>query len=152
MYYEVAMNQVEDVLDDLNDKGEAVEKQRTEEAYKMMERGIKQPWTAQADRRRKHAPPHWNDKFIKLLARKKLLYDHMKWKKHTRNVKEYKEVCREAQSYERQLHRERQRRNIQKIQVNPKGEIALAIKKQADAKRRQVALDNFTGQQMAPRT
>lgn len=50
-----------------------------EKAFEYMETTIKTPWMKQANKRLRHAPDHWNKKFIKLLARKKLLYERMKW-------------------------------------------------------------------------
>lgn len=41
----------------------------------------------------------------------------------------YKDICREAQRYERQLERERKRKNIQIIQADPDSEISVAIRK-----------------------
>lgn len=79
------------------------------------------------------------------------MYDRMRWRNNRDNIRAYKEVCRDKQRYERQLRRERQRRNIQRINNNPRAEIAIAIRRQKDARKRQKALDNLTGQQIAHR-
>lgn len=75
----------------------------------------------------------------------------MKWNPNRGNSRAYIEIYREAQIYERQIERERKRNNIQRIQTNPEGEIAVAIRKQNDTRKRQAALDRLTGAQLAPR-
>lgn len=120
-------------------------------AYNEIERAIKLPWISQANKRRRYLPPHWNQKLLKLLARKKALYKRMKWKPNRSNSRAYKDICRETQRYERQIERERKQKNIQRIQANAEGEIAIAIRKQKDTRKRQGALDRLTGAQLAPR-
>lgn len=127
-------------------------KQTAEAAFNEMERVIKLPWLSQANKRRRYLPPHWNQKFLKLLARKKTLYKRMKWKPNRSNSRAFKEICRETQRYERQIEMERKRKNIKRIQSNPESEIAVAIRKQNDTRNSQVALDRLTGAQLAPRT
>lgn len=147
MYYAVALRDIEEELVQAGDGT----KEDAAKAFDRMEKDIKRPCEEQANKRRRHAPPHWNGKFIKLLARKKLMYDRMKWKPNRRNRREYIETCRETQCYERQLRRERQRINKQRIQSDPGAEIALEIRRPTDMRKRQEALEKLSGQQLAPR-
>lgn len=75
----------------------------------------------------------------------------MRWQPNRHNIAEYKDICRTVQRRERQLKRERKRKNTQRIQANPEAEISIALKKQKDTRKRQIALDKTTGLQMAPK-
>lgn len=147
LYYKAALREVNTKLDGAI-AGSTAE---VEDAINTMQKELKSPWESQASKRRRHSPPHWNDRFLKLLARKKLLYDRMKWRPNRQNRRNYKEVCSVTQRYERQLRRERQRRNTQRIQNNPLAEIAVAIRRQVDTRKRQAALYKLSGKQLAPR-
>lgn len=151
IYYEVGLRQVESHLDQVGQAEGISDQDDIKEVFKEMEQTIKLPWANQANKRRRHTPAHRNHRFLKLLARKKLLYDRKKWRSNRANSRAYKDVCAEAQRYERQLARERQRRNIQRIQNDPEFDIALAIRNQATKRKRQAALDKLSGTQMSPR-
>lgn len=60
-------------------------------------------------------------------------------------------MCKETK-VQRQLNRERERKNIQRIMTDPASEIATALMKQSVTRKRQAALDNFIGKQMIPRS
>lgn len=150
IFYAGALRKTETQLDMICDTEEAGT-QAAEAAFKLMEHTIKGPWLTKANKRRRYTPPHWNQKFLKLLTRKKLLYKRSRWKPNRGNARAYKEACRETQRYERKLERERKRKYIQRIQSDPGSEIAVAIRKQKDTRKRQVALENLTEAQLAPR-
>lgn len=147
-YYPVALRKIDEKIIEARAESEV----ETRVALDMMEKEIKLPWASQANKHRRHAPPHWNDNFIKLLVHKKLLYDRMKWNGNRRNTCYYKEACKATQRYERQLKRERNRKNKQMIQNNPEAEIAVVLRKQADTLKKQEALGKLTVQQINPQT
>lgn len=86
------MRQTEEQLEDIKVDLVVGSKQKVEEVFKEMEQIIKLPWTSQANKLRRHTAANWNQKFLKLLAREKLLYEGMKWKSKRSNSTAYKEV------------------------------------------------------------
>lgn len=68
-----------------------------------------------------------------------MLYSRMRWNLNRSNIRADKVACQETQKYERRLERERKRKNLQRIQSNPKNEISTAIRKQNDTRKRKVA-------------
>lgn len=66
MYYAVSCRTI---VEDLRKAGVG-SAEDAQLAVAQMEKAIRLPWENQANRRRRHAPPHWNDRFLKLLVRK----------------------------------------------------------------------------------
>lgn len=151
LYYTAALNGVDSGLEVAAGEVVTPSHRKVQEAYDNMSKEIMTPWMSQANKRRRHQPPHWNNKFLKVLAWKKLLYEGLRWKRNLPNARAYKEVCREAQKLERQLKRERQRRNLQRIQANPEAEIAVEIRRKQDVRKSKKALNQLTGSQMTPK-
>lgn len=151
MYYDVALRQINSTFDEILEGTGVEDTDKVTSNFESMEAEIKRPWINQANKRRRNAPAHWNQKFIKLLARKKLHYERMRWRPNRNNIRAYRAVFQECQRYERQLKLERERKNIQRIQADPHTEIALAIITQENRRKRQEALNKFTGKQMIPR-
>lgn len=86
LYYSVALREVDENLSSVEEGN----KLGAEKAVEEIEKVLKVPWANQADRRRRHVSPHWKNKFLKLLARKKLLYELLKWMPNRRNTRDYK--------------------------------------------------------------
>lgn len=106
LYYTAALNDVDVELEASANEVVELSHQKFHKAYDNMTIEIKAPWLTRANKRRSHSPPHWNKKFLEILARKKLLYQQMRWKQNRPNARAYKHSCRGTQKLERKLIRE----------------------------------------------
>lgn len=150
IFYAEVLRQAETQLDSVG-VTETVNTQAAKTYFYSMNRTIRWPWLAKASKLRRYTLLHWNQKFLKLLARKKIFYKQLRWKPNGSNARSYKEAYRKTQRYERQLERERKRKDIQRIQSDPGSAMEVALRKQKDMGKHQVALENLTGAQLAPR-
>lgn len=134
------------------ERGNDVDPAEVTKGYAQMYRELKLPWMQRANKRRIYTPPHWNSLFIKLIARKKLLYDRKEWNPNRVNKTAYEQICKEAQRTDRQLIMKQNRHTLKRIKAEPGSHIAIDLRKQGNTRKRHVDLDRLTGKQMAPRT
>lgn len=152
LLYEVSLRKPEEDLRKLR-SGE-VGTPQTEEiqaVYSKAEHSINEPWIQQTKKRRRRCGAHVNAGLLRLWCKKRKLYERMKYWPTSQNKLAYKQACALTQRRERQLEREHDRRNCQRIQYDPNTAIAKALQSSTQKRRRQQALDRATGKQLKPK-
>lgn len=58
LYYKIALNRVEETFDRIAEQGEETMQEDATAAFDLMDAEIKKPWMDQANKRKRHTPPH----------------------------------------------------------------------------------------------
>lgn len=151
VWYDVALREVCNELRQITTAPTPTQHDQEQDSYVRAEDTPKDPWLRQVRRTRRSTGPHNTKELLRIWKCKIMLYRRWWWQKIDRNRHHYRESCSIAQLRERNLVKERARRDVQRIQKDPEALIAKPLQDGAQERRRQDVLDYATGKQLKPR-